>query len=126
MKPAVFDSKPLKTDDGKTMGIRTVQSGFLPEAMLTHIEEFCAESLHLFLEQCNYRWMEIEKSTTQQILTESLEHECDQLKDLFGEKVRYAYVERRCSLQWALEIHLEEASAPCIIKLEMSLKKDDL
>lgn len=120
MRPALHDSDVIVMNDGTRVGIRSSRSGMLPEAMLDELEGAVAESLHAYLKQSEYRWAKCLQPHNMSSLTEMLESDVERIMAENEGVVRYVHAELRPPMTWAMKIHLEEASAACVIKLEMS------
>lgn len=120
MRPAMHDSDVIVMNDGTRVGIRSSRSGQLPEGMLDELEGAVAESLHAYLKQSEYRWAKCLQAHNMSSLTEMLESDVELLKQEYPGVIRYVHAELRPTMTWAMKIHLEEASAPCVIKLEMT------
>lgn len=127
MRPAVHDSDVIKMNDGTRVGIRSSRSGSLPDDILDELEGYVAESLHGYLRQSEYKWSKCNQDHNKASLVEMFENDLEALKENHDDKIRYTHIETRKpaanektpSITWALSIHLEEASAACVIKLEM-------
>lgn len=120
MRPAVHDSDVIKMNDGTRVGIRSSRSGSLPDAILDELEGYVAESLHSYLQQSSYKWSSCKQEHNRQMLNEMLENDLESLKMNHDGVIRYTHVETRLpGVIWAMTVHLEEALAPCVIKLEM-------
>lgn len=121
MRPAVHDSDVIKMNDGTRVGIRSSRSGSLPDDVLDELEGYVAESLHSYLQQSSYKWSSCLQEHNRQMLNEMLENDLESLKMNYEKVIRYTHVETRSpGVIWAMSIHLEEALAPCVIKLEMT------
>lgn len=121
MRPAMHDSDVIVMNDGTRVGIRSSRSGQLPEEILDELEGYVAESLHAYLKQSEYRWAKCLQAHNMSSLTEMLESDVERIKMEHEKTIRYVHAERRePALIWAMKIHLEEASAACVIKLEMT------
>jgi len=125
MRPAMHDSDVIVMNDGTRVGIRSSRSGQLPDAVLDELEGYVAESLHAYLKQSEYRWAKCLQPHNMSSLTEMLESDVERIKDENEGVVRYVHAELRPGMVWAMKIHLEEASAPCVIKLEMTQLPDN-
>lgn len=121
MRPALHDSDVIVMNDGSRVNIRSSRSGLLPDAITDELEGYVAESLHTYLKESEYRWAKCLQDHNRASLTEMLDSDCERIKDDHEGKIRYVFVELRQPLTWVMSIHLEEASAPCVIKLEMTL-----
>lgn len=126
MRPALHDSDVIKMNDGSRMSIRSSRSGFLPEAILDELEGYVATSLHAFLTQAEYRWAKCTMSHNQESLREMLESDVERLKYEHDPKVRYVHAELRPNNIWVIKVHMEEASAPVTIKLEITKLPDQV
>lgn len=120
MRPAMHDSDVIVMNDGTRVGVRSSRSGFLPDDLLESLEGCVAESLHAFLKGSDYRWSNCCKDHNKSSLVEMLESDLEVLAADNEGSVRYTHIELREPMTWVMQIHLEEASAPCVIKLEMT------
>lgn len=120
MRPAMHDSDVIVMNDGTRVGIRSSRSGFLPDVILDALEGHVAESLHAFLKGSEYRWAKCCLDHNKSSLAEMLESDLEILQSEHEGAIRYTHVEYREPMTWVMSVHLEEASAACVIKLEMT------
>lgn len=124
MKTGTTDSGIVKMNDGSEIQIRLRHQGFFPKDLEDRITESIAESIHTYLRDSNYRFDRLKENT--KLLTEVLEMELDEIAANFPDVIRYTNITcDREQLFWAMEVHLEEASAACRVSLEMSKVKVD-
>lgn len=110
-------------NDNTRLQIILAAQGFFPAAIKAVLEDIIAESLHTYLSDSGYITATLMDNP--QLLTDVLEMELEDLKGQFPKEVRYTKVEFVETLDWMIKVHLEEASAPCKISLEMRTFTED-
>lgn len=123
MKTGTTDSGVIRMNDGSRLQIRLRYQGFFPKDIESSVSEIIAETIHTYLRDSTYHMEKLRKG--HQLMTEVLDMELDELYATFPENIRYTNVVYMDNLVWNVEIHLEEASAPCRINIQMYPVTDD-
>lgn len=103
--------------DGTCVDVRLSCRGYLPSDMGKIMEQSIAESLSTYLKDSKHTLSGCEANTT--LLTEILEMELSELEYSHKAQLRYTRVTFALPMHWKIEVHLEEASAPCVIDVEI-------
>ncbi len=123
MKTGTTDSGVIRMNDGSKLQIRLRYQGFFPKDIEASISEIIAETIHTYLRDSTYLTEKLR--TGHQLMTEILEMELSELEAMHPDALRYTNVVYLGDLLWNTEVHLEEASAPCRISIQMYPVTDD-
>ena len=121
------DMTEVRLNDGQTLQLRMVTSGFFPDKIKEPIEDIINEAMQTFLRESHWRWEEMR--TKRSTLGEILEMEFDSLSAEFPEDIRYTHVAEtahsQAGMNWRLEVFFEQAIAACVILVDMKPKTND-
>lgn len=116
MKTGTSGEAVVRLNDGKSIKVRMRHRGYFPSVLNAAIEESIAESIHTFLRDAGYRLEPM--LANPKLLTEVLLMELDEHEANFPDIIRYSKVKNDGGLSWTIDVHLEQAVAPCVTTID--------
>lgn len=140
-----IDVGEVKIQQNQTLVIRLHVRGFLPATLEEHMEDVIAESIGSYITECKHDSLKL--ATQAMLLTDFLEMEMSCVLEENKNTIRYIHVSKPRvqsltkqvitrglptkapraldTLTWTVNLHLEEASAPCAISIAMFIMNEE-